>query len=604
MITPMIKYSFLVFHRDFDKFLEKLQELGLVDISKEKRTIDEEENKILQQINRYTAALKFLETRKQKTQNNNAGNFNAEEILGTLERLQTRRETLDNLIKKAQKELAEVRPWGDFEPDMIKKLESNGLKIRFYIIPVRNLNTQLTTDYPIEIIGYESGHAYVVYIDTQETTLPADFQEIPKPIWSMRQKQIEIYNYQNEITSIENEFDNIARQSDTLKEHKLEIVNTLEYKIAGSSAEKEANDTLMILNGWVPEHKSSQINQFAEKENIICISQQADKDDNIPILLKNSRYSRLFEPISKLFSLPVYGELDLTPFFAPFFMLFFGFCFGDAGYGLLFVAGAGIIKLKAKPNIKPLLTLVQILGAAAVLFGALTGTIFGYDLSKSNIPALADFKQYFLDPDIMFRLSLGLGLFQIIFGMGVKAANQWIQRGPIHAISTISWIILIISTGVFYILAQTENPPATLFGPLHIAILVISGIGIMFFNTPDKNIFVNFGLGFWDTYNMATGILGDTLSYIRLFALGLSSGILGGVFNSLAFGLAPDIPVLKQLVIVILLVVGHSINIFMAALGSMVHPIRLIFVEFYKNAGFTGGGRPYQPFEKKRIDTQ
>jgi V/A-type H+/Na+-transporting ATPase subunit I len=108
----------------------------------------------------------------------------------------------------------------------------------------------------------------------------------------------------------------------------------------------------------------------------------------------------------------------------------------------------------------------------------------------------------------------------------------------------------------------------------------------------------NFGLGLWNTYNMATGLLGDLLSYIRLFALGISSAILGFVFNSLAVSMSGSIPVVSAIVMVIILVFGHSINLFMSGLGAFVHPMRLTFVEFYKNAGFTGGGKKYNPFRK------
>ncbi len=101
---------------------------------------------------------------------------------------------------------------------------------------------------------------------------------------------------------------------------------------------------------------------------------------------------------------------------------------------------------------------------------------------------------------------------------------------------------------------------------------------------------------------MVTGLFGDVLSYIRLFALGLSSAILGNVFNSLAFGLAPDVPVAGAIVTIIILIIGHSINLFMSALGSLVHPMRLTFVEFYKNAGFTGGGKSYEPFKKQETN--
>ena len=111
-------------------------------------------------------------------------------------------------------------------------------------------------------------------------------------------------------------------------------------------------------------------------------------------------------------------------------------------------------------------------------------------------------------------------------------------------------------------------------------------------------ITINVGAGLWDTYNMATGILGDVLSYIRLFALGISGAVMGFVFNDLAFNLSPDIPGVKQLVILIILLLGHGINIFMSSLSAFVHPMRLTFVEFYKNSGFEGGGKKYKPFSK------
>lgn len=129
-------------------------------------------------------------------------------------------------------------------------------------------------------------------------------------------------------------------------------------------------------------------------------------------------------------------------------------------------------------------------------------------------------------------------------------------------------------------------------------VLGIAGVLILVLNNPKRNPLINIGAGLWDVYGMATGLLGDLLSYIRLFALGVSTAILGGVFNSLALNMKPDIPVLGPLVMIIILLIGHGITLFMACLGAFVHPIRLTFVEFYKNAGFTGGGKPYTPFEQ------
>ena len=132
-----------------------------------------------------------------------------------------------------------------------------------------------------------------------------------------------------------------------------------------------------------------------------------------------------------------------------------------------------------------------------------------------------------------------------------------------------------------------------------IALLAIACVGLFLLNSPGQNIFLNIGLGLWDTYNMATGLLGDVLSYVRLFALGLSGGILANVFNSMAVGMKPDNPVAGFIVMVLIFVIGHALNIFMNILGAIVHPMRLTFVEFFKNAGYTGGGTEYRPFSRK-----
>jgi len=186
-----------------------------------------------------------------------------------------------------------------------------------------------------------------------------------------------------------------------------------------------------------------------------------------------------------------------------------------------------------------------------------------------------------------------LGAVQIIFGMIIKAANKTIQFGFKYALSTIGWLIIILSTALAYLIGGAFAMGSN----IHMAVLAVGAILAFFFNSPGKNIFLNFGLGLWDTYNMATGLLGDILSYVRLFALGLSGGILAGVFNSLAKGMSPDNVILGPIIMVVIFLIGHSINMFMNVLGAMVHPMRLTFVEFFKNSGYEGGGKEYKPFK-------
>jgi V/A-type H+-transporting ATPase subunit I len=310
-----------------------------------------------------------------------------------------------------------------------------------------------------------------------------------------------------------------------------------------------------------------------------------------------------------MYSLPNYSELDLTPLLAPFFMLFFGLCLGDGGYGLLILLVATLIKPKLGENTRLFATLAQVLGFSTVLVGILTGSFFGVALESLEWSWLKGVKQYFLTENnfgAMFGgyhplmiLSLVIGVVQILYAMCINVVKISMQLGFKYAMSHLAWVVLLVVSIVTFglpALGVTLSVPLTygLYGLLGLAVLII-----VFYNSPGKNIFVNVGSAIWDTYNMASGLLGDTLSYVRLFALGLTGSILGSVFNSMAFGMTGAIPPwIRWLVVLLILLVGHGLNIALNVIGALVHPLRLTYVEFYKNAGFEGGGKAYNPFRK------
>lgn len=602
MIVPMIKYGFLVYHRDFDSFLSRLQEMGLVDVERHTKVLSDEERSLINEINRYTQTLKDLKIRAaQIDQAGQVAPLNSDAVLNEYEDLVKEKEQVESSIRRAQKDLNDVRPWGNFNIDLLRKLSDSGLNIKFYVTNEKAFDESLLEDYTIEVINSEVGQIYFVWIqqDDQDTSLPIDAVEVKIPSYSASGKEAEIATHRGRVSEIENRLNELSHFAAQLEASKDELVNQLEINSVTLSAEKQAEDKVLILTGWVPKPKNDEFVKFIEQESIIYVSERAKREDSAPILLKNNRFARLFEPIGGLFTNPTYGELDLTSLFAPFFMMFFGFCLGDAGYGLVLLFGAAILKRKVDKKMRPILSLVQWLALATIIFGIITGTFFGIELVNVEIPFIQKFKNMFLDQNQLFALALIVGVIQIIFGMFVKAANQIRLWGWMHSITTFSWLLLILGSGAFYGLSMLEGVNVEFMGLAHKITLGVAAIGILFFNSPGKNPFVNFGLGLWGIYNMVTGLFGDVLSYIRLFALGLSSAILGNVFNSLAFGMAPDIPVVGAIVTILILIAGHSINLFMATLGSLVHPMRLIFVEFYKNAGFIGGGKTYQPFQKK-----
>ncbi len=597
MIVPMIKYAFLVYHRDYEDFLQKLQELGMVDIVKQSRPMLDEERTLMSQINRLSSAIRELKSLPEIEPL--AHEIEPESVLDKYENLLKEEEQVEGAIRKAKKELNDVRPWGRFDTALLNKVTGSGLNFRFFITNEKSYSEEWENEFPIQVINKEAGQVYFVCVMQEDESLPVEANEVRAPQFSLSEKETELENLSQKLTNLENDIKQMAAYVNLLETTKLNLVNKLEFTTVKQSAEKEAEDTLLVLQGWVPEPRNSRFVEFIETESIIYVSERAKKMDDAPILLKNNKFSKLFEPIGSLFTNPAYGELDLTPFFAPFFMMFFGFCLGDAGYGLIMFIGATVYKFKAKKEMRPLMSLVQWLSISTVIFGAITGTLFGIELVKVDLPLFERFRSMFLDQNQLFGLALVIGAIQIVFGMCVKAANQIKLWGWQYAISTFGWLLLIVGSAAFYGLSKWDAVNVTFFGLAHKIVIGVAAVGILFFNSPGKNPFVNFGLGLWDSYNMVTGLFGDILSYIRLFALGLSSAILGNVFNSLAFGMSPDIPVVGAIITILILVIGHSINLFMSALGSLVHPMRLTFVEFYKNAGFTGGGKTYQPFQKQ-----
>ncbi len=371
----------------------------------------------------------------------------------------------------------------------------------------------------------------------------------------------------------------------------VEMQNRITFDEAVNAGEELAEGTIKRIEAWSVAQDRQRVEAFLDAEAIIFESAEATAKENPPIKLKNRFFARLFEPIGSLYMLPRYNELDMTPFFAPFFMIFFGMCFGDAGYGVLFILAILILWRKIPKRFRDLAWLALFLNIATVFFGLLTGNFFGIELAK--VPALVRFKEYFVSNDNMFNVAVGLGIAQVLFGQIIRIFNRSKQNGSfLYGLSTLGWVILMISGGL--VLAGVLPGDGWLFYGL----LAVAGVLIFFFNSPRKNLFVNVGAGLYNCYEMATGVVGDLVSYVRLFAIGLAGAIIAQVFNALSVGLSGDIPVLSWIVMAIILIIGHGLNIFVSALGAFVHPVRLTFVEFYKNAGFEGGGREFKPFRR------
>lgn len=601
MISKMKKLAFLIYHKDYDTFLEQVRNLGVVHVVTKSQ--GEAENQDLQATirlsARYAAAIKLLEGMNVKAADKTSGNADkGEQVLDKLEALQQHDAETNHRIQAIEKEITAMKPWGDFKTESLKRLRDAGYEVGFYICSDKVYDEEWETQYHAVVINHIGSKVYFVTVTPVTETVSLDVESAKIADRSLSEIIQEKEKLDAERAETENAMKELAENSiPDLKAAQVRTSQLVDFDKVKLSADSLAGNKLMLLEGWAPAENAQQLNDFLKSSEVYYEISDPVPGDNVPIQLNNKGFFKLFEPIMKLYMLPKYNELDLTPFFAPFFMLFFGLCLGDTGYGLFILLGISGYRLIAKsisPSMKPILTLVQLLGLSTAICGLLTGTCFGFNLYDINVPFIQKMKEVImLDNQQMFNLSLILGAIQIIFGMTLKAVNQAIQFGFKYAISTIGWLLVLVSTAV----AFAAPGVMAMGGTLHLAILAVGGLMVYLFNSPGKNIFLNIGLGLWDTYNMATGLLGDILSYVRLFALGLSGGILAGVFNSLAVGMSPDNVIAGPIVMVLIFVIGHSINIFMNVLGAMVHPMRLTFVEFFKNSGYEGGGKEYKPFK-------
>ena len=606
MITPMTKLTMLIYHRDYNQFLNELREHGVVHVHAKKQTLQDENMKAkMAEMKHVSNTIKLLEkiNGQQSTDNRQQAlttELRNAELISFIDSKFAEIDSIQQQIASLQKEDSAYNVWGNFPEEDIKKIQSNNWDLRFFSVPNSKYDEKWEQEFNAFLINEISGFKYFttltakgkeVNIDAEKYHFPSmSKSEITAQIEELKNKLEEIRQYLSEVSA-----DAIAK----LNDYKIAVKDDADFYKVSEAANKLADDKIMMLEGWVPtEIEKDTISWLSEREIYFEATEPEKNVDNPPIKLKNRRFARLFEMIGNMYSIPTYWELDMTPFFAPFFVMFFGFCMGDLGYGaLICIITLALILSRKLKGMSDILWLGFFLGFGTVIMGTISGTFFGVPLLEvEGIPIVDKLKGIMFQPDGIysaFYVSLIIGVFQILFGMCLKIINQIKLFGFGAAVSTIGWVILLLGGIVTFLIDGIGIPFYACLGVGALLIYLLNG-PLNSFVAPLKNI----GSGLWDTYNMATGLLGDILSYIRLFALGLSGSILGLVFNDLAMNMKPDIPVLGTIVMLLILVFGHTMNIALSALSAFVHPMRLTFVEFYKNSGFVGGAKQYEPFKK------
>ena len=589
----MTKYDFILMSGDADAFLERLQTIGVVDITRSTKPIDEHSEKLSSRAGVLRKALTLLKDVAPAEFAEKGPADYASDVIETVSEI----EAMQARIPLLQKEADDMVPWGHFDKASFDKLKEQGLKLHFY--KNKAIDVAWKEQYALSEISNVGGYSYFVVVsDSDDYDFP--LKEIPAPEKDYLALEKEVAELQDDIVKKEAHLAELKCREESIQKELDKTLSKFDLHLAQVSGEKAAEDYITVFEGFAPKECEPALQEMLEKENVFSLVDKAKADDNPPIKLKNNKFVSMFELLTDMYGRPKYNEFDPTVFISIFFMLFFAFCMGDMGYGLvLILASLGLKKVLG--NIAPLgITL----GIATTMVGFFFHTFFSVDMLEwSWLPE--GVKSIMLPSQIAgydgtMVLALLVGIVHICLALIVKTYQATKVNGFANSLGTWGWTLLIVGGVIVGGLALMGVIDKDLTKWMIIVIGCLSALGIFFLNDLHRNPLLNVGSGLWETYNTVTGLLGDVLSYLRLYALGLAGAKLGEAFNAIGVQALGDGGV-NWVFFILIVVVGHVLNVAMCVLGAFVHPLRLNFLEFFKNSGYEGTGRKYNPLSESTI---
>jgi V/A-type H+-transporting ATPase subunit I len=589
MIVPMKKVSVITQSKDAANAVEKLRSLGILHVEysqppqgKDIVLVEEDialVDKAVGILNEYAT-----EIGKKKIECKTVKDWKQASL--HIVDLWSRMDQTEEYGRSLKKKIGDWESWGDFDPAGIKKLADKGIYVRLYQVPAREMK-KFPPGVIVKQLSTAKGLTSCAVISREKMEIP--FNEIPAPKMGLKEMQAKLSGSEKTASSIKEAIIKQVCHAGSLIEAKKSLEKELEFNKALKGMGEEG--AIAYITGYIPSYETENIRRSAETNKWgLYISDPAAEDD-IPVFIRYPKWVSIISPLFKLMEiLPGYREFDMSPLFLLFLGLFFGMIIGDAGYGTLFILLTLLAqaRLGKKVKDKRVFFLFYFFSCSAVLWGALTGTVFGQQwYLKAGFKPLAPLLN---DTNFLQAFCFFLGAFHLTLGQAWQAVRK---LPSLTALADVGWISVLWS-GFFLAKMLILNDPL----PHFVKYAIIGGVSlVILFTNPQKNIFkmVGEGLG-----NVALSIMNnftDVVSYIRLFAVGLAGVAISDAVNMLAefFGSGN---IFLRLAI---LFFGHTINIMLGPLSVMVHGVRLNVLEFSSHAGVTWSGAPYKPLESAEV---
>ena len=550
------------------------------------------------------------------------------EICAELEGLQRRIAQNGSDTEKRRLQLCSLLPWADMTDPLETVRSTASLKVMTGTVPVDGVNALMETGALVQLYGGEKERAALVICPNEEyagiapSIRATGFQE--KGFGDIRGTASEnIQRLRTEIEALEAERAQLEARLAAFGPKREEIRRALDGAAIDRDREqsKEAlahTKTAFLLTGWVREDMTEKVRREIEKITDVYYLgfEDPSEGDAVPTVLKNSRLITPYEAVTNLYSLPAYGTIDGTPLMAPFYFIFFGMMLSDTVYGAVLALGAWAFLKYIKPRgmMENLAKVLLMGGISTIFMGLLFGTCAGVSwpvifrgTALENTFPIIDSSA---DPIAMLALCAAMGIIQMFYAVFIAAYSCIKHRDWAGAIvDNLSWVFII--TGLLLMAAPSLGLPTALGTAGKWMAIGFAAVVLLFAGRSKKNVAGRLMSGAGKLYDV-TSWLGDVLSYARIFALGLSTGVIGLVLNTLCWDMLfasfkgnPVLMVVGFIIVTVLSVALHAFMMAISTLGCFVHSARLQYVEFFGKF-YEAGGKAFKPlrYETKYVNVK
>ena len=593
MIVKMKKITILVSEKQTNEALRVLRKLGIVHVKHTREPIADHitslEHKILR-VDKLLSVINVLSSEAKDVDKDQILN-----VMKDISVLEHKRQDIVNRLRELEKELLWFKEWGNVCLSDLGELKKKGVFIKLYKCD-KNFLKNIAKDKLVYVVNRQGSQLGIAFVSSRQEEL-LDFSEVKVPNEGQHLLEKKRALFFEDLECVDKKIREFSVYRNFFIQYRKALLKELEFcRVRFGMAHKEG---IRYLEGFCPNESIPEISKAAVREGWGVITQEPDISENVPTLIRNPKWLRIIQPVFKFIgTLPGYKEYDISLWFLLFFSIFFAMLIGDAGYGLIFFAVTlwGQRKFKNVPG-EPFF-LMYVLSCATILWGAITGTWFGFE-KFAQLPILNNLVinklNSFESSNQMFLIHLCflIGAIHLTIAHGI-VAYRYINS--IAALAQIGWICIVWA--VFFVAGTLVlNKP---FPDFALILGIVGVILVVLFFNPRKNILAGMAITLADLPLKIISSFSDIVSYLRLFAVGYASVVVAATANSMALGSGVN-SFWGGLAAALILFVGHAINIILGFIAVIVHGVRLNMLEFSGHMDMQWSGREYNPFKEYDI---